>query len=100
MSWSISYNGGLNNASAEIEAQFAALPECPEPEESIKQSARALILSTVAGQSIKPGETLLLSISAWGSQSARYDQPSVPGEPLIPSGHTNSLTVTITAQHG
>jgi hypothetical protein len=66
VSWSVSYSGDSVKAVESIEAQFASMTyPCQEPEESIKQAARAILKLALEGNVPSRG----VSVSAWGSQS-------------------------------
>jgi len=85
MSWSVAAKGETPGVGEIIDKQFADGSKCPEPEETIRQSARNLIAGTVGAQS--PGTKLV--ISAYGSQST-----SSQGEGL-PDKITVSLAIKI-----
>ena len=60
--------GNSDEVAAVIEAQFESYTACPEPEESIKQAARALIAKTLAGKI----PAVATTVAAFGSQTTRY----------------------------
>jgi hypothetical protein len=68
MSWSVGSAGNSDEVATVIEAQFESYTACPEPEESIKQAARALIAKTLAGKI----PAVATTVSAFGSQATKY----------------------------
>jgi hypothetical protein len=85
MSWSVTATNVTPEAAEQIEAQFAASGPCMDPEEGVRQSARATIATALAAQS--PGTRV--QVSAYGSQSIRY------GADNKAEGFTNSLKISI-----
>jgi len=86
MSWSVTAIGKPAAVAAAIESQFAQ-SKCAEPEESIRQSARAAIAAALAAQS----PSTAVKVSAYGSQSTFYKTGQ-------PDGVTNNLSITIEPQ--
>ena len=68
MSWSVGATGPSDELAATIDAQFEGMKDypCPEPEETVKQAARAFI-AVALNANIPPVQR---TVSAWGSQSA------------------------------
>lgn len=90
MSWSVSAIGKAAAVAASIETQFSQ-STCSEPEESVRQSARATIAAALAAQDPRT----VVKVMASGSQSQRnYGQKDV-----APS-FTNSLTINVEPQYG
>jgi hypothetical protein len=85
MSWSVGSSGNSDEVAKGIEAQFESYSACPDPEESIKQAARALIAKTLAGK-IPAGPT---TVTAFGSQCTLYADGK-------PDEVNNTLSITIT----
>ncbi len=69
MSWSVSAIGRAPAVGAAIEKQFEG-GKCAEPEESIRQSARALIAASIAAQD----SAKILKVMANGHQSTSGDK--------------------------
>jgi hypothetical protein len=66
MSWSVSCNGMKSDeAATQIERQFESMSTLLEPEETIKQKARALIADSLAGNS----PVREVTVSAFGSMN-------------------------------
>jgi hypothetical protein len=86
MSWSVSGSGNSEETARAIESQFESYSVCPEPEESIKQAARALIAKALAGK-IPSTDT---TVTAWGSQTTKYGVDGAPDEV------NNTLSISIT----
>lgn len=68
MSWSVRAIGKPAAVGAAIAKQFDSCSPCSEPEETVRQGAKAAILKAVEAQD--PG--LPVSVSAQGSQEATY----------------------------
>lgn len=83
MSWSVSAIGSARAVEKEITRQFGIGSKCAEPEETVRQTAQALIMQALQGQS----DNKVVKISASGSQS-RYEKDGVVDM-------SNSLTITI-----
>ena len=64
MSWGVSAIGRAPAVGAAIERQFES-GKCAEPEESIRQAARALIAASIAAQD----SAKVIRVQAYGSQS-------------------------------
>ena len=63
MSWSVSAIGKAPAVKTAVAEQFAG-QKCDEPEETLKQSAAALIAAELDAQD----PTIAVKVSAWGSQ--------------------------------
>jgi len=74
MSWSVSATGNSIDVAMKIEEQFSSYTPCPDPEESIKQSARDLIGQALRGN-IPDRE---VTVSACGSQATYYGTEGAP----------------------
>ena len=85
MSWSVNAIGKSAAVAASIEKQFAA-HFCNEPEETVRQSARATIASALAAQT---KSNTAVKVMASGSQSSYGTD-----------GFTNNLSITIEPQYG
>ena len=84
MSWSVGVKDlPVWSAKAQIEEQFRGMDHypCPEPEESIKQSARKLIAEALDGTTREGAKA---TVSAYGSQLGTLELP-----------HSYSLSVSI-----
>lgn len=89
MSWSVNATGRAPAVAASIEQQFSGY-KCSEPEETVRQQARATIAAALAAQS--PDRAV--KVAAHGSQSV--------------TGHadgaadtiTNNLSITVEPIHG
>ena len=90
MSWSVTAIGKSDAVATEIEKQFTTMHNCVEPEESVRQSARATIKASLAAQI----PHTVIKVAASGSQSTKY------GKGGAPDGVQNSLSITIEPQHG
>ena len=88
MSWTVAAVGKSAAVAVAIEGQFNSSGLCIEPEEGIRQSARALIAQSLAGQI--PG--CVVKVAASGSQSTAY------GKAGAPDAVTNSLSIAIEPQ--
>jgi hypothetical protein len=87
MSWSVGASGLSDEVTVNVDAQFAAMHyPCPEPEETLKQQARALIAAYLASN--KPPRDV--TVSAFATQGSGWDGEKHV-EPI-----SNSLTITIT----
>ncbi len=73
MSWSVSGTGRASALAIRIEKDFENYTKCSEPEESIKQKARELIVLTLQGQ-VPPDQ--VVTVTASGSQSISGDSNS------------------------
>ena len=81
MSWSVAANGKQPAVKAEIARQFENGGKCSEPEETVRQAAKAVVLAAInATDASYP-----IKVSASGSQSGDY------GKRIF----SNSLTITI-----
>ena len=85
MSWSVSAVGKSDVVAVAIEKQFEGGGKCMEPEEGIRQAARALIAASLKGQV----PSTAVEVSASGSQSRGA---VVPGGPDVVR---NTLSLTI-----
>ena len=87
MSWSVGASGDSAEVAKTIEEQFEGMAQypCPEPEEAIKQQARALIATALAGNI--PSRSL--QVNAWGSQS------TCCGVNGAPDTVSNTLSISI-----
>ena len=85
MSWSVSAVGKSDVVAAVIEKQFENGGKCMEPEESIRQAARALLAASLKAQV----PSAAVEVSAGGSQSTGA---SIPGGPDVVR---NTLTLTV-----
>lgn len=83
MSWSVHGVGKSAAVAALIEKQFTSAGPCAEPEETVRQAARATIAAALAGQEGA------VQVSASGSQSSTYNEGNW-GPP-----HTNTLVIQI-----
>lgn len=83
MSWSVSGGGKSDETVKAIEAQFESYSPCAEPEETIKQAARAIIKAALEANT-PPRD---VTVSAFGSQS-NYE---IDGVPTV----SNDLSITI-----
>jgi len=86
MSWSVSAVGKASLVAAKIEEEFSK-SHCTEPEESLRQSARAAIASALAA-STNPDN--LVKVIASGHQSEKY---SPKGERTGQFSNTLSISV-------
>lgn len=89
MSWSVGGIGKAQAVATSIEAQFAQ-SKCSDPEESVRQAARAAIAAALVAQNVGT----VVKVTASGSQSTRYD---LAGKP---AGFTNQLSIVIEPQWG
>ena len=94
MSWSVQGIGKASVLAPKIEADLGAA-KCTEPEESVRQAARATIAAALAAQD--PATCVRLSAS--GSQSTIWQPNDAEGRP-VPAKLCNSLTITIEPQYG
>ncbi len=74
MSWSVQAVGKSDKVAEAIEAQFAGLSKCSEPEETVKQSVRAAVAASLAAQI----PATAVKVSASGSQSSYRDHKDAP----------------------
>lgn len=81
MSWSVSAIGKQPAVKAEIARQFEVGGKCSEPEESVRQAAKATVLAAIDATN----PSYPLKISASGSQSGDYSKKIF----------SNSLTISI-----
>jgi hypothetical protein len=79
MSWSVAAIGKAAAVAAKIEQDFAGMGKCAEPEETVKQSARATLAASLAAQD----PTAVVKVSASGSQSTDYTTKSVRNQMSI-----------------
>lgn len=86
MSWSVSATGKAAPVAAEVEKQFA-LGHCMEPEETVRQAARALIAAALAAQT---DPVSAVKVQAAGSQSQKYDKDG-----KATNLFTNNLSITV-----
>lgn len=85
MSWSVYGVGKPEAVAKRIEEQFTQQSPCAEPEETIRQSARATIAASLAGQ--RPD--MVIQVQAGGCMQSTYDQGTY-GPPF-----QNSLNIDI-----
>jgi hypothetical protein len=90
MSWSVGGIGKAKALAAKIENDFANTTACAEPEETVRQAARAVIAAALAGQH----ESKAIKVSASGSMSNYAEWPSTEAKV------SNSLTITVEPQYG
>jgi len=90
MSWSVSAIGKSQAVAAAIEKQFTSSGACAEPEETVRQAARALIAQALSSEDA----SAVVSVSANGSQSSTYTDGKW-GPP-----YTNQLKIEIQPQYG
>lgn len=91
MSWSVQAVGKPAAVAASIELQFAA-SVCAEPEETVRQAARA----TIAGALKAQREDSVVQVSASGSMSTTYNtETKTWGAPL-----TNNLEIKVQPLYG
>ena len=83
MSWSVQAIGSARAVEKEITKQFENGSKCAEPEETVRQAAKATVLAALAGQS----DNKAVKVMASGSQS-RYEKDGV-------IDMSNSLSITI-----
>lgn len=86
MSWSVSAIGKPEAAARSIEDQFAS-SKCAEPEETVRQSARATIAASLAAQ--RPD--LVVHVTASGHMSNTYNEETKKFGPPV----TNSLEIRV-----
>lgn len=91
MSWSVSAVGKPAAVAASIESQFAA-SQCAEPEETVRQSARAAIAATLKAQR----EDSAVQVIASGSMSTSYNEETKTWGPPL----TNQLEIAIRPLYG
>jgi hypothetical protein len=72
VSWSVSAIGKAPAVKTAVAEQFAG-QKCDEPEETLKQSAAALIAAALDAQD----PTIAVKVSALGSQSRKYTTKAV-----------------------
>ncbi len=89
MSWSVVGIGKVSALAAQLERDFERDGKCSEPEESIRQSARALIAQALSAQNSKT----LVKVQASGAQSSQYAKNS---SEVV--GYTNQLSILIEPQ--
>jgi hypothetical protein len=87
MSWSVSAIGKPPAVAVSIEEQFSRY-KCIEPEEGVRQGARATLAAALAAQ--RPDS--VVKVSASGSQSSN----TIDGVVLF----TNVLSITVEPQYG
>lgn len=91
MSWSVAAVGKPVAVAAAIEAQFAST-SCAEPEETVRQSARATIAAALKAQR----EDSAVQVSASGSMSTTYNAESKTwGAP-----YNNTLQILVQPLYG
>jgi len=88
MSWSVGATGRPKAVAPVIEKQFTGALPCSEPEETVRQAARAAIAAALAGQT---DPACAVKVTANGSQSQAYKD----GKPLDPPVCSNSLFINV-----
>ena len=81
MSWSVAAHGKQPAVRAEIARQFEVGGKCFEPEESIRQAAKATVLAAIDGTD----PSYPIKVSVYGSQGGDYSKKI----------YSNSLTLSI-----
>jgi hypothetical protein len=92
MSWSVGAIGKVAAVANSIEGQFVKNGTCAQPEEGIRQAARTLIATALAGIT---DPATVVKVQAYGSQSQKYDAQG-KGTGLF----TNGLGLTVEPQYG
>jgi hypothetical protein len=80
MSWSVSAKGKASDVGDSIKQQFESMNPNPEPEETIKQEVKNMLLSAINSEP----KDAKLDVAAWGSQSTVNSER-----------HYNSLAINI-----
>jgi hypothetical protein len=90
MSWSVSGVGKAPALAAKLEKDFANQSKCAEPEETVRQAARAVIAAALAGQD--SGKAI--KVDASGSMSNYAEYPSTEAK------ISNTLSISVTPLYG
>lgn len=69
MSWSVQATGRTEGVVTEITTQFDKHSVCMEPEESVRQAAKVVLLAALAGQD----PTVVVTVKASGHMSKEYE---------------------------
>ncbi len=90
MSWSVAGIGKAPAVAAKLEKDFSNSGPCAEPEETVRQAARIVIASALAGQD----PSVAVKVTASGTMSNSAEWPSTVAK------IKNTLSITVETQYG